>query len=234
MKRTYRMRLRCLLYFLLLFLSLVIGGFFYIFGDAIYHRYWVFPAEAEAWQDIRESRVEPESLYALSLSGGQSVSKLKPLKEYRGVLHSHSHLSHDSEVSYETILGAAKLADINFLFMTNHCHQGKADYRLGWSGLHDGILFVRGHEGSNGFLTWGLPDETVLDCWSAPEVLAQEVQDLGGSLYFAHSEEPRLCLYLNIPAWKSTIFIPILKMASPMVIYFLRSGFPLSNIPCSC
>src|SRR5690606_29514825 len=94
----------------------------------------------------------------------QPTSITTPWTEYRGCLHSHSLLSHDSEVSFDHILESAKTADINFIFMTDHCGMGKADFSRGWSGMHDGILFAPGYEMAEGYMPWGLPENAILDC----------------------------------------------------------------------
>lgn len=144
---------------------------------AIYHRYYLFPKQEAAWEQIRAARQE------VALDDGWT--------EYRGVCHSHSELSHDSEVKFPDILRAAKTADINFICMTDHSREGKADYSWGWKGLHDGVLFVRGFEMNYGYMPWGLPDYTVLSTDTDPGTLAEQIAAKGGVLFYAHSEEER-------------------------------------------
>ncbi len=155
----------------------VVCAFLYVFRGALYDRFYYFPRDAAAWDAIRADRVPP------SLDDGWT--------EFRGACHSHSELSHDSEVPFPEILQAAKDADISFICMSDHCDDGKADFSKGWEGLHDGVLFVRGYEMSYGFMPWGLPPNTVLDCGEDPEKLAKEIVDKGGVLFIAHSEEER-------------------------------------------
>lgn len=152
--------------------------FLYIFHTALYHRFYLFPREAAAWHALREAR--------------QKVTLDDGWTEYRGACHSHSVISHDCVVTFPEILAAAKQADINFIFMTDHCPGGKADYSIQWKGLHDGILFVRGFEMDYGFMPWGLPDNTVLYNSTEPHLLAKQIEKAGGKLFFAHSEEPRI------------------------------------------
>lgn len=146
--------------------------------QAIYNRFVRFPKEAAAWNYIRAAR--------------QPVTLDDGWGEYRGNCHSHSHLSHDSEVPFETILEALKIADHDFIFMSDHADENIADYSVQWKGLHDGKLFVRGFEMDYGFMPWHLPDGTQLKKDEKPEVLAKQIADLGGLLFFAHSEEDRL------------------------------------------
>ena len=54
--------------------------------------------------------------------------------EYRGILHSHSELSHDSEVPFEEILRALKTAKLDFICLSDHPMQGRADFSLQWRG----------------------------------------------------------------------------------------------------
>ncbi|MDX9976229.1 MAG: hypothetical protein RBU21_24855 [FCB group bacterium] len=151
--------------------------FVIVFWSALRHRFVDFPRQAKGWEKVRESRQE------VALDDGWT--------EYRGVCHSHSELSHDSEVPFPEVLEAAKQADVSFLFMSDHCTDSKADYSKQWKGLHDGILFVRGFEMKEGFMPWGLPDDTVLDSRTEPAELAAQIEKAGGLLFFAHTEEPR-------------------------------------------
>jgi hypothetical protein len=177
-----RGRLRAILKWTLriavLLILLVSAFLLYTFSGAIYRRFVTFPREAQAWQDLRTQRVEP------SLDDGWT--------EYRGILHSHSEYSHDSMVPYSEILAAAKKADIQFVFMTDHTNGGNADYSQGWKGIHGGVLFVRGYEMQDGFMPWGLPDDTVFPPGMDSAELARKIKEKGGLLFFAHTEEPRL------------------------------------------
>ncbi|NUM56230.1 MAG: PHP domain-containing protein [Candidatus Hydrogenedentes bacterium] len=144
---------------------------------ALYNRFVVFPKQAAAWEAIRAARQE------VILDDGWT--------EYRGVCHSHSELSHDSEMKFPDILRAAKIADISFICMTDHAREGKADYSWGWKGLHENVLFVRGFELGHGFMPWGLPDDTVFSTDADLFSMAEEIAAKGGVLFFAHSEEER-------------------------------------------
>ncbi|MBM3288697.1 MAG: hypothetical protein FJY92_00960, partial [Candidatus Hydrogenedentes bacterium] len=157
----------------------VLGAFTlaFFFRTALYHRFVLFPKQAAAWDQLRAARQD------VALDDGWT--------EFRGVLHSHSELSHDCEVKSPDILRAAKIADINFICMTDHARDGKADYSWGWKGLHDGVLFVRGFELQHGYMPWGLPDDTVLSSDTDPATLAEQIDAKGGLLFYAHSEEER-------------------------------------------
>ncbi|MFP4501741.1 MAG: hypothetical protein ACLFTT_12125 [Candidatus Hydrogenedentota bacterium] len=154
--------------------ALILG---YIFSGAIYNRYVDFPAEAAAWEELRAQREE------VSLEDGY--------QDYRGQCHSHSELSHDCMVPFEEILRVLKQEGRQFIAMSDHCHEGKADFSRQWAGMHDGVLFIPGYEMRDGFMPWGLPRDTVLDCGKDKDALAQEIADKGGLLFFAHTEEER-------------------------------------------
>ena len=158
----------------LLLIMLILAA---LYRSALCNRFIHFPREARAWQNIRDSRID------VSLDDGWN--------EYRGVCHSHSELSHDCMVSFDEILRVMKETDRDFIFMSDHCDAGKADYSKQWKGVRDGVLFVRGYEMGYGFMPWGLPDDAVLETGEDPETLAQQIEDLGGLLFFAHPEEER-------------------------------------------
>jgi len=149
----------------------------FILRGALYNRFVKFPKEAAAWEAIRAN------LQPVTLDDGWGA--------YRGNCHSHSYISHDSQVPFEEVLAALKVAERDFIFMTDHVVDDIADYSIQWKGLKDGILFVRGYEMGSGFMPWGLPDDTILRRSTEDELLAQQIEEKGGLLFFAHSEEER-------------------------------------------
>jgi len=104
--------------------------------------------------------------FVLILSGCQGAPESppaaakKPLRDFRGIIHCHSMYSHDSQGTYEEILAAAKAAKVDFICMTDHPpkdDKGKS-LREGWTGLHDGVLFIQGAEYSDQILGLGLKE----------------------------------------------------------------------------
>jgi hypothetical protein len=148
-----------------------------VLAKPLYHRWVAFPKEARAWEALAAQR--------------QEVKVDDGWEEFRGVLHSHSEFSHDSEIPFDDILKAAHKADIDFIFMTDHCVAGKMDFSLQWRGFHEGVLFMPGFELSNGFLVWRLPQDAVVPCAMESEELAKRVEELGGVIFFCHTEEER-------------------------------------------
>jgi hypothetical protein len=88
------------------------------------------------------------------------VPPAKPLHDYRGIIHCHSKYSHDSKGTYEEILAAAKAAKVDFVCMTDHPPKGDhgLSLREGWTGIHDGVLFIQGAEYSDQILGLGLKE----------------------------------------------------------------------------
>lgn len=167
----------CILGVLLLLLLIT---FLVVFRGAIYKRFVAFPREASAWNDVRNSLSKVVLPYHV------------PWKEYRGTIHNHSELSHDSEVRFEDILQTLKDVNCDFIAMSDHClDDGTADYGAQWRGVRDGKLFIPGFEMKGGFMPWGLPADVVLRCDKALPELAAEIEEKGGLLFISHSEEPR-------------------------------------------
>jgi hypothetical protein len=143
----------------------------------LYRRFVRFPKEARAWAAIKADRQE------VTLDDGWT--------DYRGPIHNHSFISHDSMVSFEEILAALKETDCDFIFMADHCVDGMADFSWQWWGLKDGKLFVPGFEMGHGLMPFGVDSNMRLKKNAPPRELAQQVVDNGGVLTYAHSEEPR-------------------------------------------
>jgi predicted metal-dependent phosphoesterase TrpH len=91
---------------------------------------------------------------------GTPPAAMKPLREFRGIIHCHTLYSHDSKGTYEEILAAAKAAKIDFICVTDHPpkdDKGRS-LREGWKGIHDGVLFIQGAEYSDQILGLGLKE----------------------------------------------------------------------------
>jgi hypothetical protein len=169
--------LRRLLRFTALVLILLGAVLLFWLRGALYHRFVGFPREEAAWQALRAQR--------------QPVTNDTGWTEYRGILHSHSHLSHDSEVPFEEILRALKTAGLDFICLSDHPVQGRADFSAQWRGLHDGKLFVPGFEMKDGIMPFGVAAGVVLSNQTDSATLARQIVENGGVLFYAHPEEPR-------------------------------------------
>jgi hypothetical protein len=144
---------------------------------ALYNHYVAFPREEAAWQALRAQF--------------QRVPNQSGWNEYRGILHSHSKLSHDSEVPFEEILGVLKTAKLDFICLSDHPTQGRADFDLQWRGIHDGKLFIPGFEMKEGMMPFGVAAGVVLSNQTDSAILARQIAENGGLLFYAHPEGPR-------------------------------------------
>ena len=126
-------------------------------------------------------------LLLCSCASPQSVER--PPRDFRGIIHCHSLYSHDSKGTYEEILAAAKAAKVDFVCITDHPPKGDPGLSLreGWKGLHDGVLFIQGHElaGTN-LLALGI-DEPVQGKTPAEKIA--DIRRQGGVAIVSHPEE---------------------------------------------
>jgi len=157
---------------------LLLGLAFLIwFGGAIYNRLVRFPREEAAWKEIRAQR--------------QPVTNRLGWTEYRGILHAHSSYSHDCAVPQEEILLVLKATHIDFVGLSDHPIEGRADSSLQWRGLQEGKLFIPGFEMKEGMMPFGVASGAVLSNQTESATLAKQISENGGLLFYAHSEEPR-------------------------------------------
>ncbi len=148
------------------------------FRSALYNHFVRFPREAAAWQALRDLR--------------QPVSEDAGWREFRGVLHSHSELSHDSEVPFPEILRTLHATGLDFIALSDHCRvDGRADFDLQWRGLREGKLFIPGFEMNDGMMPFGVAAGVVLNSRTEAATLARQIVAHGGVLFYAHPENPR-------------------------------------------
>lgn len=162
----------------LLVVLLVVLALLFVFRGALYNRAVAFPKQDAAWNTIRQNRIP--------------VPFFTGWNEYKGAIHNHSEISHDSEVPFEHILKTMKETGRDFIIMSDHCQEGDNNlYGLQWKGIHDGVLFVQGFEMQAGFMPVGLPEGTVLSCEDEPEALAAKIEEAGGTVFIIHAEQKR-------------------------------------------
>ena len=172
--RLFLRRLAKACFYLALFLLLAIALWM---SPAIFDHFVRFPREEAAWEQLRAQR--------------RGFPEMGPWTEYRGILHAHSKFSHDSEVPMERILQVLKETRIDFICLSDHCINGRADFDWQWHGLHAGKLFIPGFEMRDGFMPFGDKPGTVLSNSTDSATLARQIVDNGGVLFYAHPEEPR-------------------------------------------
>lgn len=142
-------------------------------GPAFWRNLITYPRLEEAVAKFNNLRKEPDT---------------DPLfNTYRGVMHVHSYLSHDSEGTLTDIIPAAKNAGIDFIFFTDHPRFDLDTFPHGYNGFYDGILIVPGSE-KQGFDTWPM-DSVVIDWKANKDTIVKNVVKNGGILFYAHTEE---------------------------------------------
>lgn len=147
-------------------------------APALHRRLFVFPREETAWAELRAQR--------------RAVAEDAGWREFRGVLHAHSELSHDCEVPFPDILRAMERAGLDFIALSDHpLPDGRAGFDTQWRGLRGGRLFIPGFEMRDGLMPVGVRPGITLSNRTEPAQLARQIAQHGGLLFFAHPENPR-------------------------------------------
>lgn len=123
-----------------------------------------------------------------SLQGERRPVALKtPYDDYRAILHSHSHLSHDSRAPLEEILAAAKQVGVQVIMFTEHPADHYDYFTDGHQGMHDGILLIPGAEtrGFHAYPTRSIQQEPA----DSPQDYANLVRRDDGLVFLCHLEE---------------------------------------------
>ncbi len=76
----------------------------------------------------------------------QAVSLPSKFTDYRGAMHVHSGLSHDSRSHIDEIIAGAKKVGMKFLMFTEHPVPHHDYFKEGHRGLVDGVLLIPGAE----------------------------------------------------------------------------------------
>ncbi|GAB4139305.1 MAG: hypothetical protein Fur0037_05500 [Planctomycetota bacterium] len=112
------------------------------------------------------------------------------LLDFKGVIHCHSHLSHDSDGRIEDIAAACEAARIDFLVMTDH--QTERSVLDGVRGMRGRTLFVVGAEQRTPQGTIeAFPLVRPLKQWRHAGLLAREAAEQGGVALLCHAENTK-------------------------------------------
>jgi hypothetical protein len=140
------------------------------------HRFVTYPRMADALAELEEKR--------------RPAPRADGRTDLRGVFHSHSLLSHDSMGTPAEIVRGAKLAKIDFIFLTDHPATPPKDVPPELQGEHDGITLIPGVETSQGMIAWFFDTRTV-DPKASLAAQITAVQAAGGVAGVCHPDEPR-------------------------------------------
>jgi len=167
------MTLKILKYLLFFFIGSIIIALAILFTPPLFRRFVPYPKMEMQVNDLQKLRKEPVSISRLKL--------------YRGVLHVHSYWSHDSEGTLADILPAAKVDNIDFIFLTDHPRGNLDTIPRGYNGRFENVLIIPGSE-KQGFDTWPL-DSVVIDWSRDKDTIAKNIVENGGIIFYAHPEE---------------------------------------------
>lgn len=107
--------------------------------------------------------------------------------DWKGVVHCHGRLSHDSEGTVEAIVAACHDTGMQFVVMTDH--QTDASIRDGSRGIVDGVLFVVGAEvRSPQGTVIAFPLREPLRRWQHAALLVKEAAEQGALAFVCHAE----------------------------------------------
>ena len=167
------MILRLVKYFFQLTALFVIFVLIILFAPPLFRHFITYPHTESQVKELKKQRKEQVSLTGLRL--------------FRGVMHVHSYLSHDSKGTLSDILSAAKADDIDFIFLTDHPRGNIDTLPKGYNGLFGNVLIVPGSE-KQGFDAWPL-DSDVIDWTRNKDTIAKNIVVKGGIVFYAHPEE---------------------------------------------
>jgi len=145
-----------------------------LFAPGVWHRWVTYPKYEREITGFQKLRKEP-------------VPHIR-LNTYRGVMHVHSYLSHDSKGTLDNIIPAAKTDGIDFIFLTDHPHGRLDTLPKGYHGYYSGVLIEPGTE-NDGFDTWPL-HPAIIDWKLNKDTVAKTIVSKGGMIFYAHTEEP--------------------------------------------
>ncbi len=147
----------------------------------VYRRFYLYPRTQAA-------------LDALERSRAPAAPRADGLTDFRGVIHAHSYLSHDSMGTPEEIIAAAQRAGIDFIFMTDH-YGWLTDAGVIWRGLRGeqgGVLFLVGAEMRDGVMPFFLDHPpTRYNPHQPLQGFVDELRASGAVVFLNHPDDPR-------------------------------------------
>ena len=167
--------LQIIKYLLSTIVIIVVIVLIWFLSKPVWYHFITYPRLEETVSEFKKLRKDP-------------LPKTK-LNVYRGIMHMHSYLSHDSEGTLYDLIPAAKNNGVEFLFLTDHPRYDLDTFPRGYHGYYDGVLIESGSE-KHGYVTWPL-DSVVIDLKANPDTIAKNVVEKGGIMFFSHTEQKR-------------------------------------------
>ena len=160
-------------YLIILIAGFLLVALFVMFSVPLWHHWMTYPRMEKEVNEFQKLRKEPESLTKLFT--------------YRGLMHAHSYLSHDSKGTLDDIIPAAKSDGIDFIFLTDHPRGNIDTIPKGYHGYYDGVLIESGSE-KQGFDCWPL-HPAIINWKLDKDTIARDIVSKGGIIFYAHTEE---------------------------------------------
>jgi hypothetical protein len=143
-------------------------------------------ADAAARLGLEKLKATHDAVEALQ--GERRPVELKTsYNDYRAILHSHSHWSHDSNSPIEEILTAAQAVGVKVIMFTEHPADHYDYFTDGHQGLREGVLLIPGAEtqGFHAYPTRSIQQEK----FEGPQGFADLVRRDDGLVFLCHLEE---------------------------------------------
>ncbi len=161
-------------YGIYIFISVLVILFLIFIGPSLWRRWVAYPGMEKERAALWEKHKIPKQYIRMP--------------SYKGVMHAHNYWSHDSGGTLEEILDAAKAAQLDFIFFSDHAHNRLDTFPRSYHGVFDGIIMESGTESSTGLMVNPF-DSVVLD-WGKPEdTLIHEIVANGGLVTYVHTEK---------------------------------------------
>ena len=154
----------------LVLVVLVIG---YLFARPLWNHFVTYPALESDRAALWEQYKKPVRHIAQT--------------DYQGVLHAHCYWSHDSRGVLAEIIPAAKQAQLDFIFFSDHKRAELDSFPRAYHGVFDGVLLESGTE-SDGLMVTPLR-QTILDWKQETAKVISDVVKPGGLVLYVHTEE---------------------------------------------
>ena len=165
--------LRIFFFLLKIIIGLIVLVVAYLMAKPLWNHFVTYPS-------LEEDRAR---LWASYKKPDRHISQT----DFQGVMHSHCYWSHDSRGVLSEIVPAAKQANLDFIFFSDHKRAQLDSFPRAYQGVFDGVLLESGTE-SDGLMVTPLR-ETILDWKQEKSQVIREVVGSGGLVLYVHSEE---------------------------------------------
>ena len=197
-----RLKYLILFVFVVILVTLIV-----LFTPALWNHWVSYPRLEKEINELQKLRKEPAALTRLNT--------------YRGLMHAHSYLSHDSRGTLYDIIPAAKINGIDFVFLTDHPRGNIDTIPKGYNGFYDGVLIEPGSE-KQGFDCWPI-DSTIIDWRVDKDTIAKNIPPIPSYSipHFNISTDTKVLLFLPAQAMEKLLQLNnyLIKLGFLILIY---------------